>query len=158
MLILGLILNMLGIGLFCWLIFTLAIYAFPFFVALSAWLAAIHGGAGVAIAFCVAIIAGVLTLFIGQTAFALTRSTLLRAVIAAAFAVPAAVAGYNVVHGLSQIGVPSLPWRDAFVWIGAIAVGGTAWTRMTIFADPLRPAEALPNGSQPALTATTRQG
>lgn len=158
MLILGLILNMLGIGLFCWLIFTLAIYALPFFVALSVWLAAIHGGAGITVAVCVAILAGVLTLFIGQTAFAFTRSTFLRAVIAAAFAVPAAVAGYHVVHGLSQIGVSSLPWRNAFAWIGAIAIGGTAWTRMTIFAEPLRPVEAFPNGPQPALTATTQEG
>lgn len=158
MLILGLILNVLGIGLFCWLIFTLAVYALPFFAALFAALAAIHGGAGVTVAVSVAILAGVLTLFTGQAAFAFTRSTLLRAVIAAAFAVPAAVAGYHVAHGLSQIGVSSLPWRDAFAWICAIAVGCTAWTRMTIFAEPLRPVEALPNGPQPALTATTQEG
>ena len=154
MLILGLILNMLGIGLFCWLIFTLAIYALPFFVALSVWLAASHGGAGITVAVCVAILAGVLTLVIGQTTLAFTRSALLRVMIAAAFAVPAAVAGYHVVHGLSQIGVSSLPWRDAFAWIGAIAIGGTAWTRMTIFAEPPRPVGAFPNGPQPALTAT----
>lgn len=158
MLILGLILNMLGIGLFCWLIFTLAIYALPFFVALSVWLAAIHGGAGITVAVCVAILAGVLTLFIGQTAFAFTGSALLRALIAAAFAVPAAVAGYHVSHGISQIGVSSLLWRDAFAWIGAIAIGSTAWTRVAIFAEPLRPVEALPNGPQPALTATTQGG
>ncbi|MBK3665047.1 hypothetical protein JJE66_27925 [Bradyrhizobium diazoefficiens] len=158
MLILGLILNMLGIGLFCWLIFTLAIYALPFFVALSVWLAAIHGGAGITVAVCVAILAGVLTLFVGQTAFSFTGSTLLRALIAAAFAVPAAVAGYHVVHGLSQIGVSSLPSRDAFAWIGAIAVGCTAWSRITILAKPPRPVEAFPNGSQPALTVTTQEG
>ena len=33
MLALGLLLNIAGIGLFCWLIFTLAVYALPFFVA-----------------------------------------------------------------------------------------------------------------------------
>ena len=32
MLALGLLLNFAGIGLFCWLIFTLAAYALPFFV------------------------------------------------------------------------------------------------------------------------------
>ena len=32
MLALGLLLNTVGIGLFCWLIFTLAVYALPFFV------------------------------------------------------------------------------------------------------------------------------
>ncbi|MGY3442798.1 hypothetical protein [Bradyrhizobium sp. USDA 4473] len=33
MLAIGLVLNTLGIGLFCWAIFTLAVYALPFFVA-----------------------------------------------------------------------------------------------------------------------------
>jgi hypothetical protein len=32
MLALGLVLNTVSIGLFCWLIFTLAVYALPFFV------------------------------------------------------------------------------------------------------------------------------
>ena len=32
MLVIGLILSMFGIGLFCWLIFTLAVDALPFFV------------------------------------------------------------------------------------------------------------------------------
>jgi hypothetical protein len=36
MLIIGLILNVFGIGLFQWPIFTLAIYALPFFVSLFA--------------------------------------------------------------------------------------------------------------------------
>ncbi|WP_426441170.1 hypothetical protein [Bradyrhizobium genosp. P] len=158
MLILGLILNILGIGLFCWLIFTLAVYALPFFVALSVALAAIHSGASIAVAAFVAILAGIFTLVTGQTAFAFTRSAPLRVIIGAAFTVPAAVAGYHVVHGLSQIGVSSLPWREAFAWIGAIAIGSTAWTRMTIFGKPPRPVEVLLNEPQPALTATTQQG
>ena len=78
--------------------------------------------------------------------------------IAAAFALPAAVAGYHVVHGLSLIAMPSLFWCEVFAWIGAIALGATAWTRMTIFADPLRPVEALANGPQPADTAVTQKG
>ena len=32
MLALGLLLNIAGVGLLCWLIFTLAVYALPFFV------------------------------------------------------------------------------------------------------------------------------
>jgi len=61
----------------------------------------------------------------------------LRVVIAAAFAVPAAMAGYHMVLGLSQIGVPSLLWREIFAWMGAIMIGCTAWARMTILAEPL---------------------
>jgi hypothetical protein len=47
MLALGLVLNTVGIGLFCWLIFTLAVYALPFFVAINAGIWAFHSGAGV---------------------------------------------------------------------------------------------------------------
>ena len=119
MLVIGLILSMFGIGLFCWLIFTLAVYALPFFVGLTAGMAAFHGGAGVIGALLVGIVAGALTLGVGQIAFAVVRPLPLRAAIAAAFAIPAAIAGYHAVLGLSQIGVPSLVWREVFAWIGA---------------------------------------
>jgi hypothetical protein len=114
MLVIGLILTMFGIGLFCWLIFTLAVYALPFVVGLSAGMAAFHSGAGVPGALLVGVVTGALTLGIGQVAFAFVRPIALRAVIATAFAVPAAIAGYHTVLGLSQIGVPSLLWRDVF--------------------------------------------
>jgi hypothetical protein len=126
-----------GIGLFCWLIFTLAVYALPFFIGLTAGMAAFHSGAGVLGALTVGIVAGAVTLAIGQIAFAVVRPPVLRAVIAAAFAIPAAIAGYHAVLGLSQIGVPSLVWRETFAWSGALFIGGTAWARMTVFAEPL---------------------
>ena len=37
---------------------------------------------------------------------------------------------------MSQIGVPSLVWREVFACIGAVFIGGTAWTRLTVFAEP----------------------
>src|SRR5207248_11593273 len=64
----------------------------------------------------------------------------LRAAIAAAFAVPAAIAGYHVVFAMSQLGMPSLAWREVFACLGAVFIGGTAWTRLAIFAEP-RPLE-----------------
>jgi hypothetical protein len=159
MFVIGLILSMSGIGLFCWLIFTLAVYALPFFVGLTAGSAAFLGGAGVIGALLVGIVAGALTLAIGQIAFAVVRPPILRAAIAAAFAVPAAIAGYHAVLGLSQIGVPSLIWREVFAWIGAIVIGGTAWARMAALVEPLplRPGAALQNQPQPALAAATRE-
>lgn len=159
MLVIGFILSVFGIGLFCWLIFTLAVYALPFFVGLTAGMAAFNGGAGVIGALLVGVIVGALTLCVGQIAFAVVRPLPLRAAIAAAFTIPAAIAGYHAVLGLSQIGVPSLLWREVFAWIGAIFIGGTAWTRMTVFAEPLplRPAGASQNKPQPLLTAATRK-
>ena len=54
MLILGLILSVFAIGFFCWLLFTLAVYALPFFVAVTVGLAAYHHDAGLLGAFLVA--------------------------------------------------------------------------------------------------------
>ena len=159
MLVIGLILGIFGIGMFCWLIFTLAVYALPFFVGLTAGMAAFHSGAGVLGALLVGIVVGALTLGVGQVAFALVKPMTLRAAIAAAFAIPAAIAGYHAVLGLSQIGVPSLFWRESFAWVGAIVIGCTAWTRMTVLADPLplRPSSATTDEPQPALTAAARE-
>ena len=160
MLIVGIVLSAFGIGFFCWLLFTLAVYALPFFVGLTAGMAAFHSGAGVFGAFLVGVVAGAVTLGAGQIAFAVVRPLPFRAAIAAAFAIPAAIAGYHAVLGLSQIGVPSLLWREVFAWVGAVFIGGTAWARITVFAEPppLRPGGASPEGPQPPLTAATRQG
>ena len=159
MLALGLLLNTVGIGLFCWLIFALAVYALPCFVAVSVGMAAFHSGAGVLGAPLVGIAAGAVALAIGQTAFAMTRSVILRAAIAAVFAIPAAVAGYHVVLVMSQIGVPALAWREVFAYLGAAFIGATAWTRLAAFTEP-RPlsagvAETTP---QSVLTAAAREG
>jgi hypothetical protein len=160
MLVIGLILNLFGIGLFCWLIFTLAVYALPFFVGLSAGMAAFHSSAGVLGALLTGVGAGALTLVVGQVAFAVVRPLIVRAIIAAAFAIPAAIAGYHAVLGLSQIGVPSLIWSEVFAWIGAILIGGTAWARMTVLAEPLplRVGGAVPNEHRLALAAAPREG
>ena len=160
MLVIGLILSIFGIGLFCWLIFALAVYALPFFVGLTAGMAAFHDGAGVLGALLIGVVVGALTLGIGQITFALVKPIPLRAAIAAAFAIPAAIAGYHAVIGLSQIGVPSLFWRETFAWIGAIVIGCTAWARMTVLAEPLplRPGAASADESQPVFTAATREG
>ncbi|WP_407187691.1 hypothetical protein [Bradyrhizobium centrosematis] len=104
MLAIGLVLNTLGIGLFCWAIFTLAVYALPFFVALSIGMTAFQSGAGLIGALLSATAAGALTLLLGQVAFAATRSSALRAAIATVFAAPAAVAGYHVAFALSHRG------------------------------------------------------
>lgn len=158
MIVIGLILGIFGIGFFCWLLFTLAVYALPFFASVTAGLAAFHSGAGVIGAIVVGIVAGVATLGAGQVAFAVTRSPLIRAAVALLFAAPAAVADYHATLALARIGVPSQGWREAFAIIGAILVGGTAWGRMTLLADPLGTGRALPSGpAQPLLTAASTE-
>lgn len=159
MLALGLLLNFAGIGLFCWLIFTLAVYALPFFVGLYVFMLALHSGAGILGAPLVGIVAGGLALAIGQTAFAMTRSIVIRAIIAALFAVPATLAGYQVVLVMSQVGVPSLVWREIFACVGAVFIGGTAWTRLTVFTEarPLDSNGAIGSDAQPVLAAAAHK-
>jgi hypothetical protein len=79
-----------------------------------------------------------MTLATARIALAMTRSLILRAVIVALFALPATLAGYHVVLAMAQIGVRSLAWRVVFACLGAVFVGGTAWTRLTIFTEPDR--------------------
>jgi hypothetical protein len=158
MIIIGLILGALGIGFFCWLLFTLAVYALPFSASLTAGLAAFHSGADVIGAIVVGIIAGAVTLGAGQLAFAVAGSPLIRAAIALLFAAPAAGAGYHATLALAHIGVSSQGWREAFAIIGAILVGGTAWGRMTLLADPLGSDRPPPPGSaQSLLTAASTE-
>src|ERR1700726_1500318 len=128
MLALGLVLNTVGIGLFCWLIFTLAVFG-----AINASILAFHSGAGVLGTPLVDVAAGGMSLAIAQIAFAMTRSLILRAIIAAVFALPATFAGYHVVLAMAQIGVPSLVWREVFACVGAVFIGGTAWTGLAGF-------------------------
>ncbi|WP_370143072.1 hypothetical protein [Bradyrhizobium yuanmingense] len=149
MLALGLVLNTLGIGFFCWAIFALAVYALPFFVALSIGITAFQNGAGVVGALLIGTAGGASTLAFGQAAVAITPSLALRITIATAFAIPAAVAGYHVVFAVSQIGVPSLAWREAFVCLGAVCIGVTSWTRLIVLAKtrPLEPGGVMESPS-----------
>lgn len=136
MLAIDIVLSLFGLGFFCWLLFTLAIYALPFFAGLTAAFASFHGGAGIIGAFFIGCFAGGATLAAGQIAFTTIRSPLIRAGIALLYAVPAAIAGYQAALGLAQIGVPSADWQVVFAIIGAITIGCTAWARMAMFAPP----------------------
>ena len=136
MLILGLILSVFAIGFICWLLFTLAVYALPLFVAATAGLAAYHHGAGLVGATIVVALSGFATLAVGQLTFALVTSPMTRAAIALVFAVPAAVAGYSAAFGLAHIGIAATGWCTALGVIGAILTGGTAFARMTVFTAP----------------------
>ena len=158
MLIIGIILSVFGVGFLCWLLFTLAVYALPSFVGLTAGLAAIHSGAGVIGAIIVAVLVGGATLVLGQIAFATVRTPLLCAGIGLLYAVPAGIAGYHATLGLAQIGTPSGAWREVFAVVGAVLIGGTAWARMLLFV-PLNPGQGFAAGSAHIpLSGATKDG
>jgi MFS family permease len=125
----GLVAGIAGIGVFCWLIFALAVYALPFFIALSVGFAAYHAGAGAG-ALLVGPMAGAIALVAGQTLFAPMRPPALRGVIALVFAVPAAIAGYETILAVSQLGDLSPAWRQAFALAGSASVACAAWSRI----------------------------
>src|SRR5260221_13463602 len=58
MIAIGIVLNLVGLGIFCWLLFTLAVYALPFFVGATTGVFAYHSGAGPLGAIAVGLLAG----------------------------------------------------------------------------------------------------
>lgn len=126
-------LSVAGIGLICWLLFNLAIYALPFFAGVSAGMFAYHTGYGPIGTVLVGFAAGAVTLVLGQILFATIRSVALRAIVAVAYAAPAALAGYHALHGLSAIGGTSEIWRQVFAVVGAVVIAGVAWARVSAF-------------------------
>jgi len=131
---LGIVVSLFGLGAMLVLLFTLAIYAAPFFVGLTAGMWAFETGAAVIGAVVVGLVAGVVALFAAQLLFASVRSLALRAVIALLFAAPAAVAGYHAVLGVSALLVPSEAWRHVFAAIGGLVVGVSAAVQLAAFA------------------------
>jgi hypothetical protein len=158
MIAISLILTVFGIGFLCWLMFTLAVYALPFFAAMTVGLAAYHSGAGVIGSPVVGFAAGAVTLVAGQFAIAVVRLPVLRGAIAILFAAPSAIAGYHATLALGQIGVPSASWREAFALIGATLVGGTALVGMAAMAaSPATRRLGAMAPAQPRMTAATKQ-
>src|SRR3546814_5945378 len=114
MIALGILLSVAGIGFFCWLLFTLAVYALPFFAGMTVGLWAYDSGAGAIGSFLIGAFAAGLTFGLGQRIFTSVRSVWVRFAIALAFAAPAAFAGYHAMLGLTRLTMPSEGWQMAF--------------------------------------------
>jgi hypothetical protein len=115
------------------LAYTLAVYALPAIVAVAVARFAYATGAGIVGAGIVGLLGGVAAFGLMAFLFATLRSPVLRLAVAIAFALPAAVAGYSLVHGVTRDAVPSEIWRQFFCIVGGIFVGCSALARL---ADP----------------------
>jgi len=153
MLIIGILLNIVGLGIFCWALFALATHALPFFVGMTVGIYSFQVGAGPFGAIVVGFVAGSTTLVAGQFAFSVARSPIARLVVGLLFALPAALAGYDATLAFAHIGVPSEWWREAFAVVGAVTVGGTAWARMSIVRNPTPRSGVAPVPPQPPMGA-----
>lgn len=130
MIILAVLASVAAIGLLCWLLFTLAVFALPAFVGVSAGAWAHGTGAGIAGAILVGIVAAAATFAVGQLLIAFVRPMWLKLIVAIAFVAPAAVAGFHATHGIVKHLMPSETWQIVFSVIGAIAIGITAFIRI----------------------------
>ena len=130
MIILGVLLSITAIGFLCWMMFTLASLALPLALGLTAASWAYNTGAGLMAAIFVGLTAAGVTLGLGQFLLVVARPLWARGLIALAFVVPAAFAGYHATHGLVQYIMPSQAWQIIFSVIGGIAVGTAALLRL----------------------------
>ncbi|WP_371412491.1 MULTISPECIES: hypothetical protein [unclassified Bradyrhizobium] len=151
MIIIGILLNIVGLGAACWALFTLAVYVLPFFISMTAAMYAYQGGIGPITAIIIGFVAAAFGLSAGRHLFSVTRSPGIRLVVALLFAVPAAWAGYNLALNLAHIGIPSERWHEAFALVGAVVVGGTAWARLSSLATPTLGEGVSVGSAQPPL-------
>src|SRR5262249_51679992 len=136
MAIIRLALSIVGLGAVCWLMFSLAVYALPFCIGMTIALAALHGGAGIVVAFAAGATSGGIALALGRIAVTTTRAPWIRTLIRMLYAVPAALAGYHLSLGLAKLGMTGDRWREAFALGGAILIGITALSRMALVIPP----------------------
>jgi disulfide bond formation protein DsbB len=77
-------------------------------------------------------LAGAAVSFVGgQLALAVVRPLWVRLLVALAFVAPALITGYHANHGIVKHTMPSETWQLVFSVIGAVAVGITAFVRVT---------------------------
>src|SRR3546814_13368146 len=93
MIFIGILSSIAAIGALCWLLFTLAVFALPFFAGVSAGTWAYQTGAGWLGSIIVGLIAAALTLGLGPFLLAFIRPLWIRLMIALTFVAPSAPAG-----------------------------------------------------------------
>lgn len=114
----------------CSLAYMLATYAVPFFFVIMATRFTFATGAGCIGAGIVGLFAGVASYGFLPWLYATPRSPGLRLAIALIFAIPAAIAGFALVHGVAREAVPSEVRRKIFSLIGGGFVGVSALARL----------------------------
>jgi hypothetical protein len=125
-----------AIGAICWLLFTLATYALPALGGVAAGMWAYQTGAGLPGSVVVVLVGVGLVFGVGQFLILFARPMWVKLVVALAFVAPAGIAGFHATHGIVKHLMPSETWQTVFSVIGAVAVGITAFVRVTSMATP----------------------
>lgn len=120
-------LALIGVGFMIYLLFAAATYVLPIYAGLSADFAALHAGASYTSAILLGILAFLLVVMLRQMA-AQQPSRPARIAVALLFAVPAAVAGFQVASALLHLGGVG-SWGVALSLAAALATGTVAAKR-----------------------------
>jgi hypothetical protein len=124
--------------LFARLLWSLAIYALPLWVSAAVFAWAYDAGLGLLATFLVAITAAIIILATGQLLIGAVRSPMLRGLIAIAFALPPAIAGYHAAHGIAAA-FGETGWVSvAMALVASAMTGATAWNG-ALWADDAKP-------------------
>lgn len=134
-----------AIGVLCWLLFTLAVFALPAFIGVSAGIWAHQTGAGLVGTIVIGAAAAGMALGFGQFLLAILRPAWLKILVAMAFVAPAAIAGFHATHGIVKHTMPSETWQLVFSVVGAIAVAVTAFIRVTSLTPPGSTSRSIAN-------------
>lgn len=115
----------------CVIAYNLAIYALPVMAAITAAQYAWGAGAGVLIAIGAALLS--IALVIGVLGFA--KNPVLRLIALALFAVPAVIAGYALVYGITKNVIDSGVALNLLGGIGGLAIGVSAITNLNALGE-----------------------
>ena len=125
-----LLLTVFGLGAFCMLLFRCAVYALPVMVGLSTGYWAITSGAGIVGGVVIGLVVGGFVFGLGQAALATSRSSLLRFLIVAVFAAPAALMGYGMMLEVWQLTMSPSIWQHAFGTVAGLVVAVATVVRL----------------------------
>lgn len=126
-----------GLGALCWIMFNLAVYALPFAVGLIFGLYLHDAGQGVFLSIIAGLFIGGFVAAFGEFAFARIRFVPLKFAIGLAYAVPAGIAGFHAAKGFAEFGGAVGLTVTLLSWLGALVVGGTAWARVSGWAEAM---------------------
>jgi hypothetical protein len=121
-------LALIGVGFMIYLLFAAATYMLPLYVCLTAAFAALHAGASYTSALLLGIITFLFVILFGQMATQLLPFWLARLSIALLFALPAAIAGFQVASALLHFGNMG-SWSIALSLAAGLATGIVAARR-----------------------------
>lgn len=130
MIVVVMLMSVVLVGILCLAAYTLATYALPLMLGLAAARVAYHTSSGLIGACFIGLIAAAAAFGVFSVLFATLRSPILRLAVAVVFAVPAVIAGYTLVHGVTFEVIPSAIWRQIFCFIGGALVGVSALMRL----------------------------